>query len=101
MLAQQRIGVRTKVMGIINMNNLPNSIHELAKLMIAEGFIGQGMRHEEKAADYIYMAADNPEVENELPQSGFYFWDAARFRFKVWKARKRFNGLGGRYGQEA
>ena len=67
-----------------------NKIHELAKLMIAEGFIGQGMRNEEKAADFIYMAADNPDVENELPETGFRFWRFAEFYFKRWKARKKF-----------
>ena len=71
-------------------DGLPNGIHELAKLMLSEGYTGQGMWHEEKAADFIYMAADNPNVEGELPESGFLFWKAARFRFKLWKARNRW-----------
>lgn len=48
------------------------------------------MRDEEKAADYIYMAADNPNVENELPESGVRFWKAAKHEFAVWRARKKF-----------
>jgi hypothetical protein len=58
------------------------------------------MWHEEKAADYILMAADNPEVEGELPESGFNFWKAARFKFKLWKAKKRLNHPGGDHGEE-
>jgi hypothetical protein len=77
------------------MNQLPTSIHELAKIMMSEGFTGQGMRHEEKASDFIMMAAANPNVENELPESGFAFWRAARFRFQLWKAKKTLNHLGG------
>ena len=65
-------------------------IHELAKTMLIEGFVGQGMRDEKKAEDYILMAADNPNVEKELPASGFKFFEAAHFFFKVFKARKRF-----------
>jgi hypothetical protein len=74
----------------INEGNIEmTKIHELAKLMIAEGFTGQGMRNK-KAADYICMAADNPDVENDLPQTGFSFWRFAEFYFRLWKARKKF-----------
>lgn len=66
------------------------NIHKLAQEMIAVGFRGQGMRDEANAEDFICMAADNPRVEEELPPSGFAFWRAAEFRYKVWKARKRF-----------
>jgi hypothetical protein len=69
------------------------SIHELAKTMLADGFVGQGMRDEKKAEDYILMAADNPNVEHELPPTGFKFWQAANFFFKVFKARRNFGKL--------
>ena len=65
-------------------------IYDLARQMVAEGYFGQGMDHEEKAKMYIIMAADNPKVEEELPPSGFNFWGACEFRYKVWKTRKRF-----------
>jgi hypothetical protein len=64
-------------------------IHELAKTMLDDGFTGQGMRNSQ-AEDYILMAADNPNVERELPESGFKFWQSAAFYFKLFKARKKF-----------
>jgi hypothetical protein len=65
------------------------SIHELAKEMLDAGYQGQGLRDQERAADYIYLAADNPAVESELPPEGFNFWKAAQFQFRVWQARMR------------
>ena len=64
------------------------SIHELAKQMLKDDFVGQGMRETEKAEDYIYLAADNPDVEEELPEAGFAFWKAADFQYRIWKARR-------------
>jgi hypothetical protein len=52
-------------------------IHELAKQMVSDGYVGQGLNNEEKAADYIVMAADDPNVEQVLPPSGFGFWKIA------------------------
>jgi hypothetical protein len=63
-------------------------IHDLAKQMLAAGFTGQGLWDESKAQDYIIMAAANPEVEQELPPSGFGFWRACHHQFKIWKARR-------------
>ena len=63
-------------------------IHELAKEMLAQGYQGQGLWDEPKAQNYIILAAANPEVELELPPSGFNFWKACAFHFKIWKARK-------------
>jgi len=65
------------------------SIHELAKQMEAAGFTGQGMRNPEQARNYIMMAADNPNVEAELPESGIKFWKACCFAYGVWKARTK------------
>jgi len=68
------------------------SIHELAKTMLSDGFVGQGLLNPQ-AEDYILMAADNPNVENELPPSGFKFFQAAYYSYKVFKARKKFGKL--------
>ena len=73
------------------MNDLPKDIHALAKLMVAEGFVGQGMQNEEKAGTYICAAADDPDVEAELPPRGFEFWKFARLSFKFWRARKKLD----------
>ena len=72
-----------------NDGDLPEGIYELANEMIAEGFTGQGMRDEENASDYIYMAADNPDVENELPERGFAFWKSAKFHYRKWRMKNR------------
>jgi hypothetical protein len=64
-------------------------IYELANEMIEEGFLGQGMRDEENASDYIKMAADNPSVEDELPESGFAFWKSAKFHYRKWRMKNK------------
>jgi len=68
-------------------------IHELALEMVESGYLGQMMDDEERAKDYIYMAAHNPDVEDELPPRGFSFWRAAPVAFKRWKARRHFEGI--------
>ena len=81
--------------GARSMKSLLNgiSIHDLAKTMLNAGFVGQGMRNPQRAEDYIMMAADNPNVENELPESGVRFFESAYFFFKLFKARKKFGKL--------
>jgi len=64
-------------------------VHELANLMLDNGYTGESLRVSEKAADYIYMAANNSDVEDELPDAGHAFWRAARFDFERWVARKK------------
>jgi hypothetical protein len=64
------------------------SIHKLAKQMVSEGYFGQGLGNEERAEDYILLAAANPNVEEELPPKGFTFWKYCEWQHKVWKARK-------------
>ena len=70
-------------------NDKEISIHELAKEMEAAGFTGQGMKNPEQAYSYIMMAADNPNVEAELPEPGLKFWKACLFQYRVWQARKK------------
>jgi len=57
--------------------------------MLAAGFAGQGMREQPKAEMYILLAADNPNVESELPEQGLRFWAACDFQYRVWQARQR------------
>jgi hypothetical protein len=70
------------------------SIHELAKTMLGCGYTGQNLRNP-KAEVYIVMASENPDVESELPETGFGFWDAARFKFEFWVAMKRLRNAKG------
>lgn len=78
------------------MDVLPNNIHELAKVMVSEGFIGQGMQNDQ-AGVYIFLAADNPDVERELPPNGLKFWKIARANFRLWRARKKIDDAGRAY----
>ena len=64
-------------------------VYDLANLMLDCGYIGETLREQDKAGDYIYMAANNPNVEDELPEAGHAFWRAARFDFERWVARKK------------
>jgi len=73
----------------MEMNGKEINIHELAKEMEAAGFTGQGMRTPEIAHNYIMMAAENPDIETELPEAGFRFWKACRFAFRVWQVRTK------------
>jgi len=73
----------------MNPNDKEISIHMLAKEMEEGGFTGQGMKNPEQAHSYIMMAADNPNVEAELPEPGLKFWKACLFHYRVWQARKR------------
>jgi hypothetical protein len=56
---------------------------------IAAGYLGQNMRDPERAEAYIRMAADNPNVEAELPESGRAFWKSARFNYRLWRVIKK------------
>lgn len=64
-------------------------IHALAKEMENTGFTGQGMRTPEQAHGYIMLAADNPNVEAELPEGGIRFWKACYYAYRVWQARMK------------
>jgi hypothetical protein len=72
----------------VGADRLHGRIYKLANEMVNEGFKGQGMNNEENAEDYILMAADNPHVEEELPESGWSFWRACEFAYRRWKARR-------------
>jgi hypothetical protein len=47
------------------------------------------MRVPQQAHNYIMMAADNPNVEAELPEPGLKFWKACWMAFSAWKSRKK------------
>jgi hypothetical protein len=70
-------------------DNFKFNIHEKAKEMLRAGFTGQGTRYPDKSETYILLAADNPDVESDLPESGFMFWKACEFQYRIWQARKR------------
>jgi hypothetical protein len=78
---------------MVDLNGVTFSIHELAKQMMDDGYTGEGMNFKIKAFNYILLAADDPNVESELPESGFRFWGAARFQYKLWKARQKYTML--------
>jgi hypothetical protein len=61
-------------------------IHERAKQMLADGYVGQLMNHP-NAEDYILLAAAEPDVESRLPITGFGFWKVCDYKYRVWKAR--------------
>jgi hypothetical protein len=85
-------GVAVDIASDSDGSGLPRGIYECAKRFVAEGYLGQNMREHDKAAMYIRLAADNPNVEDELPESGFGFWKSARFHYRVWlmeKGKKR------------
>lgn len=68
------------------LNQVPErlGIHEWAGRMVAAGYHGQGMKDEDQARIYILMAAEDRNVENELPEAGIRFWKAAIFQFRYW-----------------
>jgi hypothetical protein len=73
----------------MELNGKKISIHELAKEMEAAGFTGQGMRNPEQARNYIMMAADDPNVEAEVPEAGIKWWRVCHFAYRVWQARTK------------
>jgi hypothetical protein len=64
------------------------SIHELANAMLSCGYTGQNLKNPD-ANVYIVLASENPDVESELPDRGFVFWDIARFKFELWVTMRR------------
>jgi hypothetical protein len=69
------------------------NIHDLAKCMLSDGFVGQGMQNPETSEDYILLAADDPDVDSKLPEARRSFWQRAYYHYKVFLARKRFGRL--------
>jgi hypothetical protein len=69
---------------------LPFNVHERAKQMLADGYIGQNMDHPH-AEDFIYLAADDPDVEKKLPERGIGFWRWCDLKYRAWKARDRLD----------
>jgi len=67
----------------------PDPICRKAREMLAEGYVGQGMDDPENAELYINMAAENPNVSNELPEKGHLFWKSASFHYQKWKVARR------------
>jgi hypothetical protein len=66
------------------------NIHERAKQMLADGYVGQLLDSPGRAEEYILIAADDPNVESHLPVTGFGFWKVCDYKYRVWKARQRF-----------
>lgn len=64
-------------------------VHDWARRMVAAGYHGQGMKDEEQARIYILMAAEDRNVEDDLPEAGFRFWKAAIFQFRYWSHRQQ------------
>jgi hypothetical protein len=75
----------------IDMTDNPDPICCLAREMLKfkPAYLGNNLDKREKAEMYIYMAADNPRVGCELPESGLAFWRAAAVGYKGWKAMNR------------
>jgi hypothetical protein len=72
----------------IDISDTPDMICTLARKMMRDGFKGQGMRDQERASAYIKMAAANPKVMDELPDSGHAFWKSAQFHYRMWKTEQ-------------
>jgi hypothetical protein len=73
----------------IDISDEPDMICTTARKMERDGFTGQNMRDPDRAKSYIRMAADNPRVMDELPESGMAFWKSASFHYRLWKAEKK------------
>jgi hypothetical protein len=69
----------------IDISDNPDMICVTARKMTRDGFKGQGMRDQHRAAAYIKMAAANPRVMDELPESGMAFWKSASFHYRLWQ----------------
>jgi hypothetical protein len=72
----------------IDISDDPDETCLLARRMVRDGFQGQGMKDQPRAAAYINLAADNPRVMNELPDSGKAFWKSAEFHYRLWKKQR-------------
>jgi hypothetical protein len=73
----------------IDISDDPDMICTTARKMVRDGFKGQGMRDTDRAHAYIRMAADNPRVMDELPESGTAFWKSASFHYRLWKTEQK------------
>jgi hypothetical protein len=73
----------------IELGDNPDMICVLARRFKRDGFSGQGMRDQHRAAAYIGLAADNPRVMDELPPSGTAFWKSAEFHYRLWKQERK------------
>jgi hypothetical protein len=73
----------------IDISDDPDMICVLARKCLRDGFTGQGMRDADRAKSYIKMAASNPRVMDELPESGTAFWKSASFNYRLWKSEKK------------
>jgi hypothetical protein len=64
-----------------------------AREMLSVGYTGQNMRDPERAALYIQIAADTPNVEDDLPETGRSFWKSADFHYRIWKKKQPISEL--------
>jgi hypothetical protein len=69
----------------INLEDDPDEICILARRQKRDGYRGQGMRDQQRAAGYIDLAAANPRVMEELPPQGQAFWKSCEFHYRLWK----------------
>jgi hypothetical protein len=75
---------------VLTAQNVGFDIHALANQMVKDGWFGGSMSDPGIAEDYILMAAANSNIANELPEAGLRFWRAAKFRYELDRARKKF-----------
>jgi len=75
---------------VLTAQNIGFDIHALANRMVKDGWYGETMRDPATVMDYILLAASNPNIANELPETGLRFWRAAKFRYEADRARKMF-----------
>jgi hypothetical protein len=73
----------------IDLSDDPDMICVTARKCLRDGFRGQNMRDPDRAASYIKMAAANPRVMDELPESGMAFWKSASFNYRLWKLEQK------------
>lgn len=72
----------------IDITDNPDMICVMARRCIRDGYTGQNMKDASRARTYIKMAAANPRVMDELPESGMAFWKSADFHFRMWKTER-------------
>jgi hypothetical protein len=72
----------------IDLSDNPDEICIMARQFLRAGFTGQNMRDSDRAHTYIGMAAQNPRVMDELPESGRAFYKSAEFNFRAWKFKR-------------
>jgi hypothetical protein len=73
----------------IDISDDPDMICVMARKCLRDGFSGQNMRDPDRAKSYIKMAADNPRVMDELPDSGMAFWKSASFNYRLWMSEHK------------